>query len=194
MMSLASPARRDELSPPAATEIADEADLVRASLAEPRTFEHIVRRHSRRVFNFIYQLTRQRQDAEDLTQQTFIKAYRNLHRFDCARPLINWLLTIARRTALNHFRDARRWEAVPDNLAGTEPSPATTVEHREQGENLWARARRILSQREFEVMWLRFGEELSTEETARITGLTSTHVKVIVHRARQQLLNGRAKS
>src|SRR4051812_39041898 len=178
MMSLASPARPDELGPPPAPDHADEADLVRATLAHPHAFESIVQRHSRRVFNFIFQLTRQRQDAEDLTQQTFIKAYRNLHRFDCARPLINWLLTIARRTTLNHFRDTKKWEVVPDDLASTEPSPARSAEHQENSENIWARARRILSQREFEVMWLRFGEELSTEETARIAGLTVVHVKV----------------
>jgi RNA polymerase sigma-70 factor (ECF subfamily) len=191
-MSLVSPARPDEVRPPAATEVADEADLVRAALAHPQEFEPIVQRHSRRVFNFIFQLTRQRQDAEDLTQQTFIKAYRNLHRFDCARPLINWLLTIARRTALNHFRDSKKWEVVPDHLASTEPSPARSAEQHEHAENVWAHARRLLSQREFEVMWLRFGEELSTEEAARIVGVTATHLKVIVFRARQQLLKGKA--
>jgi RNA polymerase sigma-70 factor (ECF subfamily) len=46
----------------------------------------------------------------------------------------------------------------------------------------------VLSQREFEVLWLRFAEELSTEETARVAGLTKVHVKVIVFRARRQLL------
>lgn len=193
MTSLVSNARPDELSPPAAPDHAD-ADLVRATLAHPQAFAPIVQRYSRRVFNFIYQLTRHRQDAEDLTQQTFIKAYRNLHRFDCARPLINWLLTIARRTALNHFRDAKKWEIVPDDLASADPSPARNVEHAERRDNLWARARRTLAQREFEVMWLRFGEELSVDETARITGLTPAHVKVIVHRARQHLLKGEPRS
>jgi RNA polymerase sigma-70 factor (ECF subfamily) len=193
MMSLAAHARPDELSPPAAPEHAD-AELVRATLAEPQAFAQIVQRYTRRVFNFIFQLTRQRQDAEDLTQQTFIKAYRNLHRFDCARPLINWLLTIARRTALNHFRDTQKWEIVPDDLASADPSPARSVEYEERKNNLWARARRTLAQREFEVMWLRFGEEMSIEETSRITGLTSVHVKVIVHRARQHLLKGEPRS
>jgi RNA polymerase sigma-70 factor (ECF subfamily) len=48
----------------------------------------------------------------------------------------------------------------------------------------------VLSPREFEVIWLRFAEELSTEETAQATGLTVSNVKVIVFRARQQLLKG----
>jgi RNA polymerase sigma-70 factor (ECF subfamily) len=178
-------------APPSPAPSADEASLVRAALAEdPRGFEDIVRLHSRRVFGFLYQFTRHRQDAEDLTQQTFLKAYQSLHRFDCRRPLINWLLTIARHNALNHFRSAKKWEAVPEQMASTAPSPARSAEERDLSDNLWARARRILSPREFEVMWLRFGEELSTEETARIAGLTQTHVKVLVFRARQQLLKG----
>lgn len=152
------------------------------------TFEEIVQLHSSRIFNFVFQMTRQRQDAEDLVQQTFIKAYHNLHRFDGSRPIINWLLTIARRSTLNHFRSAKKWEQMPETIASNEASPATTAEQREKNENLWIDARRLLSQREFEIMWLRFGEDLSIEETARVAGLTQTHVKVIAFRARKRLM------
>src|SRR4051812_934567 len=86
------------------------------ALGAGNEFEEIVRLHSSRIFNFVFQMTRQRQDAEDLVQQTFIKAYHNLHRFDGSRPIINWLLTIARRSALNHFRSAKKWEEMPDSV------------------------------------------------------------------------------
>jgi RNA polymerase sigma-70 factor (ECF subfamily) len=169
----------------------EEAALVRDTQAgDVRSFEAIVHLHSRRVFHFIFQMTRQRQDAEDLTQQTFIKAYRNIHRFEPGRPLINWLLTIARRTALNHFRSWKAWEQVPDNTASSGPSPAQQVTEQERAHDLWERARRVLARREFEVLWLRFSEELSTEETARVMGLTKTHIKVLVFRARRQLSKG----
>lgn len=187
MMTLA-PSQPAPLPPEPAV---DEAALIGAAL-EPgsRAFDQLVHLHSRRIFSFLLHLTRHRQDAEDLTQQTFIKAFHNLHRFDHSRPLINWLFTIARRTALNHFRATRRWEEMPDEIPAGDPSPAREVEQHDQHDTLWARARRVLSPREFEVLWLRFGEELSTEETARVTGLTQTHVKVIVHRARQHMLRG----
>ena len=146
--------------------------------------------HHRRVVNFLFHMARQREDAEDLTQQTFLKAFQNIHRVDSERPIVSWLLTIARRTALNHFRATRKWEFAPAELVSSEPSPARQVEARDRADDLWARARRTLSQREFEVLWLRFAEDLSTEETARIAGLTQIHVKVLVHRARQQLLKG----
>lgn len=169
----------------------DEATVIRAAAAgDARAFEQLVHSHSRRVLGYLSHLTRHTQDAEDLTQQTFIKAYRHLGTFDCERPLINWLLTIARRTALNHFRDTKKWEAAPPDIASSEPSPARVLEQNDRAENLWARARRVLTAREYEILWLRAGEEMSTEETARITGLTKIHVKVIVHRARQRLLQG----
>src|SRR3954462_7098466 len=81
-----------------------DAEIVRAAAAgDTRAFEQLVHSYHRRVLNFLLQMTRQRQDAEDLTQQTFVKAFQHIHRVDAERPIINWLLTIARRTALNHF-------------------------------------------------------------------------------------------
>ncbi len=169
----------------------DEAALIReAAGGDSRAFGEIVHQHHGRVFNYLRQMTRQHQDAEDLTQQTFIKAYQHLARFDRQRPLINWLLTIARNTALNHFRDVKKWQEIPADTAGAEPTPARAAEQKEQGENLWARARALLPAREFEVLWLRFAEEMSTRETAAVVGLTETHVKVLVFRARQALLKG----
>jgi RNA polymerase sigma-70 factor (ECF subfamily) len=167
----------------------DEIMLVRqASEGDFSGFQQIVQLHTSRVFNFVFQMTRHRQDAEDLVQQTFIKAYRNLHRFDGRRPIINWLLTIARRSALNHFRSSKRWEEMPESTASNDPSPAAHAEHKEQKENLWAGARRLLSERQFAVLWLRYGEDLSIEDTARVTGLTQAHIKIIVFRARNHLM------
>jgi RNA polymerase sigma-70 factor (ECF subfamily) len=167
----------------------DEAALIRETVAgNSRAFAEIVRIHHHRVFSFLYQMTRHHQDAEDLAQQTFIKAFHHLGRFDQQRPLINWLFTIARNNALNHFRDAKKWTELPDDAACSEPTPARRFEEKEQTANLWERARAKLSQREFEVLWLRFAEEMSTRETARVVGLTETHVKVLVFRARQALL------
>lgn len=193
----ASAPRADESVPtpaPAGPSPEDKA-IVRAAIGgDARAFEQLVHAYHRRVFNFLQQMTRQREDTEDLTQQTFIKAYQHIERVDPERPIINWLLTIARRTALNHFRSARKWEFVPADLASSEPSPARQLEVQDRADNLWARARRILAQREFEALWLRFAEERSTEETAEIMGLTQIHVKVIVHRARQRMLKGESES
>lgn len=191
MMSLASAPRAAGPHAGPSDASCDEAALIReAAAGDARAFGELVRSHHRRVYNFLVQLTRRHHDAEDLAQQTFVKAFHHLARFDRSRPLINWLLTIARNTALNHFRDTKRWEEMPVEPAGHEPTPARHAEQKEQAENLWARARAVLAPREFEVLWLRFAEDMSTRETAQTVGLTETHVKVLVFRARQTLLKG----
>lgn len=165
-----------------------DAELVTATLAgDGRAFDQIVRLHSARVFNYIHHMTRQAQDAEDLTQQTFIKAYRALDRFDTSRSFIAWLLTIARRTALNHFRDTRHFEEFSEETPDIAATPARDAEHNDRVENLWSEARRLLPSKQYEVLWLRFGEEFSVEETARVLGLTQTHVKILAFRARHRL-------
>lgn len=185
------PTSRAGPAPAPAPPLGTEAELIRTTLAgDTRAFGEIVRTHHQRIYNFLYQRTRQRQDAEDLAQQTFIKAFHHLARFDARRPLVNWLLTIARNTALNHFRDTKKWSELPFDTAASDPSPARVAEVHDRTAHLWHRARAILSPREFEVLWLRFAEDLSIEETARVVGLTQTHVKVLVYRARQALLKG----
>ena len=191
MMTLSSAPRDAGSLPDPNAAGCDETDRVRATLdGDTRAFDEIIRMHHGRVFNFLRQMTRKHHDAEDLTQQTFIKAFQHLARFDQRRPLIHWLLTIARNNALNHFRDTPRWEEMPVEPAASEPSPARQTEKKEDTENLWTRARTRLSRREFEILWLRFAEDLSTRETAEVVGLSEVHVKVLVHRARQALLKG----
>lgn len=185
----------DQCLESAVDEAVDEAELVRECLAgSARASRELVGLHSKRIYNFVYQMTRQRQDAEDITQKTFIKAFKSLHRFDPQRPIVNWLFTIARRTALNHFRAAKPWVEMQDQVAGDEPSPASEVEQKDEIENLWEHARQRLPDREYEVLWLRFAENLTPAETARITGITETYVKVLTHRARKHLIESNMPS
>ncbi len=153
-----------------------------------RAFDELIRQHTPRIFNYVLHMTRHRQDAEDIVQQTFIKAHKHLASFDPTCCFIAWLLTIARRTALNHFRSAKHFEPVTAEPAASDPAPNRQLEKRDQLDTLWTQARRVLSPREFEIMWLRYAEDLSLEDTARIAGITKTHTKIIAFRARQRLI------
>lgn len=192
-MTSAPPAPPLEAGSPAepASACADEPALLRTAIAgDPQARDEMVRRHHGRVYAYLYQMTRHRADAEDLTQQTFIKALRYIERVDPDRPVIHWLITIARRTALNHFRDGPRWAELPEEVAGDTASPARRAEDRERVDQLWEKARRLLTPREFEILWLRFAEEMPIADLARAVSLTQIHVKVIIHRARHRLLKG----
>jgi len=170
----------------------EEAGLVQAAVAgDGQAARELVRLFHRPIFRFVCRMTGQAQDAEDITQETFVKAFRSLDRVDTSRPLINWLFTIARRTALNHFRSKKEWVELPPEAASESPGPRQDVERREEVDGVWAKARRVLSAAEFQVLWLRFGENLSTAEAAKAAGRSTTSIKTLVYRARQRLLAGK---
>lgn len=171
----------------------DEAGLVGRTLdGDTGAFDVLVRTHSPRVFGFLHHFVRHRQDAEDLTQQTFLRAYAHLDRFDPRRPMIAWLLTIARRCALNHFRAARPWETLSEGgerfADEKAAAPDASAESSDTAGSLWAQAKARLSPRQYEALWLRLGEDFSVQETARVMGITAPHVKILVFRARRALL------
>ena len=188
-MPLLPQAATGEISPAPSSDFSVDARLIADCLqGEMRAFDEIVRLHTPRIFNYVLHMTRHRQDAEDITQQTFIKAYKHLASFDPTRSFIAWLLTIARRSALNHFRSAKNFEPVAEETAAQDPTPDRQLEKRDQLDTLWAQAKRVLSEREFEILWLRYAEDMSLEDTARIAGITQTHTKIIAFRARQRLM------
>lgn len=186
------PSQAEPAAPPTSSVVVGLiADCLRGKTS---AFDEIVRLHTSRIFNYVLHMTRHQHDAEDITQQTFIKAYTHLASFDPERSFIAWLLTIARRTALNHFRSARSFEPITHETASVGAAPDRVLEKHDQLDTMWAEARRVLPPRDFEVIWLRYAEDMSLEDTARIAGITQTHVKIIAFRARQRLAKSKVLS
>jgi RNA polymerase sigma-70 factor (ECF subfamily) len=150
------------------------------------SFTALVARHGGGVFNYLLRMTGNPHDAEDLTQETFLKVFRSLGRADAPVAFTAWLFTIARRTALNHFRAARPVGELDPETASGAPDPASVAAATEDRRSLWALAKR-LKRRQFEALWLRYAEGLSVKEVARVMRLHSIHVRVLLHRGRQQL-------
>jgi RNA polymerase sigma-70 factor (ECF subfamily) len=171
---------------PASPETSSEQLAQRAGEGCRDAFELLVTRHERQIFSYLYQLTRNRHDAEDLVQETFIKAYRSIHRYDASFAFATWLFTIAKRTAYSHFRFAGRVEEHPLEEQVDRANPATVLEEKDASDLLWALARR-LKQNQYEALWLRYGEGFSVAEIARIMNTNQIHVKVLLHRARATL-------
>jgi RNA polymerase sigma-70 factor (ECF subfamily) len=168
------------------TEPSSEKLAARSQAGCPESFEQLLLRYESPVFNFLHQLTRNRQDAEDLTQETFLRAYRSLYRFDPSLSFATWLFTIARRTAASHFRAATQFEELPEDDQAAEGDPANLLESKDEQNSIWRRAR-TLKPKQFEVLWLRYQEGFSVAETARIMRTNQIHVKVLLHRARANL-------
>jgi RNA polymerase sigma-70 factor (ECF subfamily) len=175
----------------------------RAQKGEWEAFETLVNRLEPRVFALCMRLLRQRQDAEDATQQTFLKVMENLERFREESSVATWVLRIATNHALTMLRKRRpernlRLDVTP-SADGTEtplPHPEYIAQWKNDPAELaqQAEVKRLLEDALSEldekyrvVFALRDVEQFSTRETAEMLGITQSNVKVRLLRARLQL-------
>ncbi len=154
--------------------------------SDPDAFARLVREHQDKLCNFIHRYTRNRQDAEDLTQDTFVKAYRNLHRYEHRHSFSAWLYTIARRTVYNHYRDTRQAEVLDFDVACPADTPTDAAERGDPTDTVWHYVRQLKSPYK-EVVVLKYLEEMSIQDIARVLNRTQTGVKILLFRARNQL-------
>ena len=157
-----------------------------------RAFEELYRAHLRDVYSYAYYRVGNHHDAEDLTEQAFLQAYRHFERArreSNGRPLRPWLIRIAHNLASNYHRDrARRPEAAleaiepPAHPLGTEQ----IVEGREELRLVMDRLERLSDDRR-DALIMRFALGMSNREIARALGRTDGATKVLIHRAIKQL-------
>ncbi len=165
-------------------------ELVRQSRAGSLSaFEQLVLRHEKRVYSFLCLKTPDPSDAEDLLQHIFIKAYRNIGRYNKKYAFYTWLLGIARREVAGFYRSWRGQpvEYLPDMQIDVR-DPSNTLDGREQGELIWELAKKNLTDDQFTALLLVYREELSIKEAAKVMERTVSSVKVLLHRGRKRLM------
>ena len=153
------------------------------------SFEELVRRFQVPLLHFLCRWT-STEEAEDLVQDTFVRAYRNLHRYRPTARLATWLFTIARRLSINRQRK-RRPVADSDALEFVEADslpPGQIVADRESRQRLWDLADEVLSEQQRTALWLYYVEDMSVGEVARVVGHSRGAVKTMLFRARRKLL------
>lgn len=150
------------------------------------SFALLVHQHQAKVCNFIYRYTRNRQDAEDLTQDTFVKAYKNFHRYDSKYAFSSWLYTIARRTAYNHFRSLKGNDELNFDIVDPTEAPSVTSEKSDEATQLWDKVK-TLKKDYREVLVLKYIDDLQVKEIAQVLNKTQTNIKILLFRARNQL-------
>jgi RNA polymerase sigma factor (sigma-70 family) len=159
-------------------------------------FEALVDRFAGRLQRYLRQRVGRDHDAEDLAQETLLRAYAAIGRYQPERSFATWLFTIATRLAISHLRGhgspAAGPAAGPELLTDSRsPSPAQACADRERDGQIWAEARRRLSDDQFAALWLHYVEGLSVREAAAAMDKTQVHVKVLLHRGRRRLLDSR---
>jgi RNA polymerase sigma-70 factor (ECF subfamily) len=165
--------------------ITDEELALKVAAGSLSCFEELVCRYTPRLFHFFRPRIDTDQDVEDLVQETFFKTYRNIDRYDPEFRFSTWIYTVAVRLAVSHYRKRKR--AVPAyELPAEEVTPEQLVIRRQESRNFWARAKK-LSSRQYQTIWLRYAEDMSTKEIGAVLRLTPVQVRVLLHRGRSNL-------
>lgn len=201
----------------------DDAVLVkRFQEGDRNAFDEIDQRYRSRICRFLFLRLKSQELAEELTQETFVRALNKLYRLQHGRFLSPWLYRIAyncfidwtrhNRSELAHPVSYDDWGSGGDadencnsnvfsgnerRLNGhniIEPSPDTLAERKEERDNLWRIALDILTDDEYRILWMRYAEELSEEEIAYNVGKRIGTVRVSLSRIRKKLLKRTSKS
>ncbi|MBI2887270.1 MAG: sigma-70 family RNA polymerase sigma factor [Chloroflexi bacterium] len=165
-----------------------ESILIEEAKQDSRAFGELVLRYQDRLFNFLYRMTGNREDAQDLAQEVFLRVYKALHRFRPDAPFRPWLYKIAMNLAINHAKGRRPTALLEEDVPSHGPlaSPEGTAEQRETQQAI---RQAILELPEVyrAVILLRHVDELSYEEMAQVLEVPLGTAKVRLHRARSLL-------
>jgi RNA polymerase sigma-70 factor, ECF subfamily len=162
-------------------------------------FSELVERFSGRLHSFLLRRLPPA-DAEDLTQEAFIRAWQRIGTYNPRYRFSTWLFTIATRLAISHGRVDRRGREREFDSAGNSSQagidstrrdsrrdPGASASQREERLRIWETVAEILGDEQHTAIWLRYVEEMSIAEIARVMGRTPVGVRVMLFRARNLL-------
>jgi RNA polymerase sigma-70 factor (ECF subfamily) len=169
----------------------------RAQKGDREALEELYLMHFDRIFSYLQMTVGNRHDAEDLTNQTFVKMLESIERFQWRKvPISAWLFRIAHNLAMDHFRAHRRWQPEEEP-----PEPEDSAELSAEEEALQSIGRQSmlamiegLSEDQQQVLTLKFVFNFPNGDVATILGKTEGAVKSLQHRALASLHRELAKT
>jgi RNA polymerase sigma-70 factor (ECF subfamily) len=170
--------------------------LVRALEGNDSAFTHLVEIYQRPVYNLCYRMLGDSGDAEDAAQESFLRAYKSLDRYDNERSFVTWLLSIASHYCIDQLRKRRftsfsiddedhAWLDPPDPGPNPEISLSLTEKSAQVQELL-----EVLAPKDRSAVVMRYWYDYSYEEIADALSLSVSAVKSRLHRARRELAVG----
>ena len=180
--------------PSPVTTDAIDALIQRCLAGDQSAWEDIVRQHRRKVFNIAYKFVGKHDEAEDLTQDIFLKIFRSLHTFDRRANFQTWLVSVSRNLCIDHYRSVRKERETIDRdvdageLAPAASTPSAYSELEQRGRvELLRRAMAELQPTLRSAVMLRDLPELSYQEIAEKLQLPEGTVKSRINRGRTEL-------
>lgn len=174
----------------------DEQLIVDYLNGDDSAFEMLLNKYLKPIYNFLYQFTNNASQTEDLTQETFIKTWKSIYKFDPGKNFKTWLFTIAKNTAFDYLKKKKtipfsyfensegnnKLEEIPEDSV----SIAEIIEQQELAEKLEIKLKQVPEQYRL-ILNLRYKEDFSLGEIAEILGKPYNTIKVYHQRALARL-------
>lgn len=172
-----------------------EAELIRqAQKGDRAAFATAIDPHYDRLYRWLFHMCRDPHLAEDLVQETLLKAYSHLRRFQAGTNFSAWLFRIAHNNLINQHRSKKQQNVLEESIAlEKRPGPEEALEQQEALEQI-AKAIERLPEEFRAAFLLRVDEDLSFREIAQVMGLTEETARWRVYKARQKLMKALAPS
>jgi len=160
---------------------------------EIASFSHIVDRHKDHAFNLALKICGNREEAEEVTQDSFLKVYRSLKEFKMKSSFGTWLYRIVYNTSVSYIRSRKRGVLSLEDFPADATDFASISKTAEEAEDEYRSslvnfALQKLNEDERGIISLFYYEGMNTEEISEITGISRPNIKVKLFRARQKLL------
>lgn len=172
----------------------NESDSILASKAksgDSKAYEKLVRKYDRIIFNLVLRMTGNYEDAIDITQESFIRAYENIESFRSSFKFFSWLYRIAVNTSLNYIQKLKGSSSVPLNdSAEINTRNGSTPEDdyiRAETEKKVQEALMSLDEQSRAILILKYFVELSYSEISEVSGISEKLVKSRLYSARQEI-------
>jgi RNA polymerase sigma-70 factor (ECF subfamily) len=165
--------------------------ITQAQQGNVEAFSQLVETYQKPVYNLCYRMLNNAGDAEDAAQETFMRAYKSMKRYDNARPFATWLLSIAAHYCIDNLRKRRMtiisMEEMPQlDLPDNGPTPEGLLGKKEEKNNIRELLDNIgVVDRAAVIMY--YWYEYSYEEIAEVLSLSQSAVKSRLHRARREM-------
>ncbi|PRX55439.1 RNA polymerase sigma factor [Flagellimonas meridianipacifica] len=168
--------------------------LIKSTLkGDTKAFASLVTKHQNYVYTLVIRMIKTKEEAEEVTQDVFIKAYKSLKDFKGDSKFTTWLYRISYRAALDHIRKNKKRQKTNTLLEEITESNLTFIENPleqledQERKDFIKRSIARLSESEAAIVTLFYFEELSIKEIGKVTRLTEDNVKVKLHRSRKKL-------
>lgn len=182
--------------PSEADEILDNELIKEITTTSPDRYSQVIERYQGKLFAYLYRLIGEKEEAEDLLQDVFIKAYKNLRSYDTNRKFSSWIYRIAHNEAVNHikrkslkkFISLENVTSSKDKLESSSPEDnAETAWIRKETSKEVEEAVNRLPMKYRQVLFLRFYSDKSYEEISEILGKPVNTVGTLIKRAKGKL-------